>query len=44
MVAQHLARGRGGPRGSSLVFRVPVLTWFDPAHRYYATVTRGNQT
>ena len=29
---------------SSLVFRVPVLDLINPAHRYYATVTRGNQT
>ncbi|GAA2117607.1 CoA pyrophosphatase [Kocuria atrinae] len=29
---------------SSLVFRVPVLDLINPAHRYYATVTRGHQT
>ncbi|MEV7650343.1 NUDIX hydrolase [Kocuria marina] len=29
---------------SSLVFRVPVLDLINPAHRYYATVTRGQHT
>lgn len=29
---------------SSLVFRVPVLDLINPAHRYYATVTRGSLT
>lgn len=29
---------------SSLVFRVPVLDLINPAHRYYATVTRGAHT